>query len=103
MEKYAFTPNFKFMDKTRESDLTFRFDLNIRSNISVARNIIEDTNQPTSGTNSYSLKFKVDYDLGPNLNCAFYFDRVVNKPVLSNAYPTANTSAGISLRFNLAQ
>ena len=94
---------FKFMGKTPESDLTFRFDLNIRSNISVARNIIEDTNQPTSGTNSYSLKFKVDYNLGPNLNCAFYFDRIVNTPVLSNAYPTANTSAGISLRFNLAQ
>lgn len=94
---------FKFMGKTPESDLNIRFDLNIRNNISVARNIIEDTNQPTAGTKTYSLKFRVDYDLGPNLNCAFYFDRVVNTPVLSNAYPTANTSCGISLRFNLAQ
>jgi cell surface protein SprA len=94
---------FKFMGKTPESDLNIRFDLNIRNNISVARNIIEDTNQPTAGTMTYSLKFRVDYDLGANLNCAFYFDRVVNTPVLSNAYPTANTSAGISLRFNLAQ
>jgi len=94
---------FKFMGKTPESDLNIRFDLNIRNNISVARNIIEDTNQPTSGQRMYSLKFKVDYDLGPNLNLAFYFDRLVNTPVLSNAYPTANTACGISLRFNLAQ
>jgi cell surface protein SprA len=94
---------FQFMGKTPESDLNIRFDLNIRQNISIARNIIEDTNQPTSGQRMYSVKFKVDYDLGPNLNCAFYFDRIVNKPVLSNAYPTANTSCGISLRFNLAQ
>ena len=94
---------FKFMGKTPESDLNIRFDLNIRNNISVARNIIEDMNQPTSGQRMYSLKFKVDYDLGANLNCAFYFDRTVNNPVLSNAYPTANTACGISLRFNLAQ
>lgn len=94
---------FKFMGKTPESDLNIRFDLNIRNNISVARNIIEDTNQPTAGTKTYSLKFMVDYNLGANLNVAAYFDRVVNTPVLSNAYPTANTSAGIRLRFNLAQ
>lgn len=94
---------FKFMGKTPESDLNIRFDLNIRNNVSVARNIIEDTNQPTAGTLTYSLKFRADYDLGANLNVALYFDRVVNKPVLSNAYPTANTSAGIALRFNLAQ
>ena len=93
----------KFMGKTPESDLNIRFDLNIRNNLSIARNVLEDTNQPTAGTKTYSLKFRVDYNLGPNLNAAIYFDRVVNMPVLSNAYPTANTSAGLSLRFNLAQ
>ncbi|MBK7130198.1 MAG: cell surface protein SprA [Crocinitomicaceae bacterium] len=103
---YAFSDvklPIKFMGKTPESDLTLRFDLNIRNNISVARNIIEDTNQPSAGTRTWSLRFRADYNMGPNLNVALYFDRVVNKPVLSNAYPTANTSAGLSLRFNLAQ
>ncbi|UKN00888.1 cell surface protein SprA [Paracrocinitomix mangrovi] len=94
---------FKFMGETVESDLNLRFDLSIRNNITVSRNIIEDTNQPTSGQRMYSVKFRVDYNIGPNLNVAYYFDRVVNTPVLSNAYPTANTSTGISLRFNLAQ
>lgn len=94
---------WKIMGETVESDLNLRFDLSIRNNISVSRNIIEDTNQPTSGQNTYSIKSRIDYNIGPNLNVAAYFDRIVNKPVLSNAYPTANTSAGISLRFNLAQ
>ncbi|MBD3636163.1 MAG: cell surface protein SprA [Crocinitomicaceae bacterium] len=94
---------FKFMGKTPESDLNLRFDLSIRNNITVSRNIIEETNQATSGQNMYSVKFRVDYNIGPNLNVAYYFDRVVNTPVLSNAYPTANTATGISLRFNLAQ
>jgi cell surface protein SprA len=94
---------FQFMGERPESDLNMRFDLSIRNNISVSRNIIENTNQATSGQNMYSVKFRVDYNIGPNLNIAYYFDRVVNTPVLSNAYPTANTSTGISLRFNLAQ
>lgn len=94
---------FNFMGERPESDLNLRFDLSIRNNITVSRNIIEDTNQPTSGQSMYSVKFRADYNIGPNLNVAYYFDRVVNTPVLSNAYPTANTATGISLRFNLAQ
>jgi cell surface protein SprA len=94
---------FKVLGKTPESDLNLRFDLSIRNNESVSRNIIENNQQTTSGQNMYSIKSRVDYNIGPNLNIAFYFDRVVNKPKLSTAYNTANTSAGISLRFNLAQ
>ncbi|MCB9224655.1 MAG: cell surface protein SprA [Crocinitomicaceae bacterium] len=103
---YAFSKvklPFEFMGSKPESDLRIRLDLSIRNNITVSRNIIEDTNQPTSGQKMYSVRFKVDYDIGPNLNVAYYFDRVVNTPVLSNAYPTANTATGITLRFNLAQ
>lgn len=94
---------FKFMNESVESDLNMRFDLSIRNNRTISRNIIEGIYQNTSGQSMYSVKFRVDYNLGPNLNVAYYFDRVVNTPVLSNAYPTANTATGISLRFNLAQ
>jgi cell surface protein SprA len=93
---------FKFMGKTPKSDLNIRFDLSIRNNITVSRNIIENTAQSTSGQNMYSIKSSVDYNLGPNLNVSLYFDRTVNNPVISTAYKTANTRAGIALRFNLA-
>ena len=94
---------FKIMGKTPESDLTLRFDLSIRNNITINRNIIENSQQITSGQDMYSIKSRVDYNIGPNLNVALYFDRIVNKPQLSTAFDTANTSAGVSLRFNLAQ
>jgi len=94
---------FKILGKTVESDLNMQFDLSIRSNVALARNIIENTTQPSSGQRMYSLKIRIDYDVSQNLNIALYFDRTVNKPELSNAYPTANTAAGVSLRFNLAQ
>lgn len=94
---------FKVMGNNPVSDLNIRFDLSIRSNIALNRNIIEDNQQVTSGQDMYSIKSRVDYNIGENLNIALYFDRVVNKPKLSTAFNTANTSAGIALRFNLAQ
>ena len=94
---------FEIFGKRPESDLNLRFDLSIRNNIALNRNIIENNQQVTSGQNMYSIKSRVDYNVGANLNVAIYFDRVVNKPQLSTAFNTANTSAGIALRFNLAQ
>jgi len=94
---------FQVLGKNPVSDLNIRFDLSIRNNIALNRNIIENSQQITSGQNSYSIKSKIDYNIGPNLNMGFYFDRVVNTPQLSTAFKTANTSSGISLRFNLAQ
>ena len=94
---------FKFMGKNLKSDLNFRFDLSIRNSVSISRNIIENTSQATSGQSMYSIKSSIDYDFGKNLNVRVYYDRVVNTPILSTSYPTANTRAGIALRFNLAQ
>jgi len=94
---------FKFMGKSLKSDLNFRFDLSIRKSVSISRNIIENASQATSGQNMYSIKSSIDYDFGKNLNVSVYYDRVVNTPILSTSFPTANTRAGLKLRFNLAQ
>ena len=32
-----------------------------------------------------------------------FYERVVNTPVISTSFPSANTNMGISLRFTLAQ
>ncbi|MFK8036739.1 MAG: cell surface protein SprA [Crocinitomicaceae bacterium] len=94
---------FEFMGKKPKSDLNIRFDLSIRSTLSINRNINENTQIPTAGQDSYSIRSSVDYNLGANLNVRAYFDRTVNKPTLSTAFNSANTRAGIALRFNLAQ
>ena len=84
-------------------NLNIRFDLSIRNNLTVSRNINENTVQTTSGQKMYSIRSSADYNLGKNLNIRAYFDRTVNTPALSSAFKTANTRAGIALRFNLAQ
>ena len=94
---------FDFMGSKPKSDLNIRFDLSFRDNLTLNRNINENTVQTTSGQKMYSLRSSADYNLGKNLNVRAYFDRTVNTPALSSAFKTANTRAGIALRFNLAQ
>ena len=94
---------FDFMGKKPKSDLNIRFDLSIRNTLSISRNINENTQTATAGQESYSIRSSADYNLGKNLNVRAYFDRTVNKPTLSTAFNSANTRAGIALRFNLAQ
>jgi cell surface protein SprA len=48
-----------------------------------------------------SIKFNGQYNLSKSLMIRAYYDRVVNKPVISTSFPTANTKAGFALRFML--
>jgi cell surface protein SprA len=86
-----------------QSDLDVRTDFSIRDNLTVIRLISDGSNQVTSGQNIWSLKITADYRISRSLNVQAYFDRVFTKPKTSASYPTGNTNAGISLRFNLAQ
>ena len=57
----------------------------------------------TAGQNVISIKTSADYVLNQRLNVRAFYERVINTPVISTSFPSANTSLGISLRFTLAQ
>ena len=88
---------------TPKSDLNLRVDISYRDNATVIRKMEERQNQVTAGQNILSLKTSADYVLNQRLNIRGFYERVVNKPVISTSFPSANTNAGISLRFTLAQ
>lgn len=91
----------KFGQRTLESNLKLRVDVSIRSNKTITRKLVENQNQVTAGQNMVSIKTSADYNLNQNLSIRFYFDRVVTRPFISTTFPTANTNAGIALRFTL--
>ena len=91
----------KVKGKPVKSDLNFKVDLSIRRNITIQRRVIDGINIPSQGQNVITLKTSVDYVISNNINVRFFFDRIMNKPVVSTSFPTANTNTGISLRFNL--
>lgn len=85
-----------------QSDLDLRFDLSIRDNIMIMRKLEEEVNKPTSGQTVITAKFTVKYRLSSKFELTFYYDQVVNKPIVTTSYPTSNTKIGFDLRFTLS-
>ena len=88
--------------KPIKSDLNLKVDLSFRKNETVIRRIVEEVSQSTAGTNIISIKVSADYVISEKINIRLFYDRIMNRPVLSNSFPTANTNAGVSLRLTLA-
>ncbi len=88
--------------KPIKSDLNIKVDLSFRKNETVMRRIVEQVSQSTGGTNIISIKVSADYVINERINIKLFYDRIINKPVISNSFPTTNTNAGISLRLTLS-
>jgi cell surface protein SprA len=84
-----------------KSDLNFKLDLSYRRNMTVIRRITEEISTPTGGQNIITLKTALDYQLTQAINLRIFYDWIKTTPQTSNSFPTANTNAGFSLRFNL--
>ncbi|MDE6832333.1 MAG: cell surface protein SprA, partial [Muribaculaceae bacterium] len=90
--------------KSVSNDLTLNLDLNFNSTQALIRRIETAYTQPTSGTETFGINFSAKYILSRRLTLAAYFDHQVNTPlVTTSAYPTTNTSYGLSLNLNLAR
>ena len=99
-------PNFRFplSNKKKEGKrLTTRLDVSSRNNVTIIRKIVEEINQAAGGQRIWSVKFTADYQVSNKLNVRAFYDRIVTTPFISNAFPTANTNAGVAIRFSLTQ
>ncbi len=85
------------------SDLNLKLDFGIRDNKTTLRRIDEDNNQVSAGSMQYTLNFAADYMLSQSLQLRAYYNWTSNNPYISAQFPNATTSAGFTLRFNLAQ
>lgn len=92
----------KIKGKPLKSDLNLKVDLSFRKNQTVTRRIVEQVSQSTGGTNVTSIKVSADYVINERISIKGFYDRIINKPVISSSFPTTNTNAGISLRLTLS-
>jgi cell surface protein SprA len=84
-----------------KSDLNLRADVSFRNNQTVIRKSVEEINVLTAGQNILSIKTSADYQMTDKLIIRFFCDRVMTNPLVSSSFKTANTNAGLSLRFLL--
>ena len=97
----------KIRGKPLKSDLLSTVTLSFRESQSVLRRVVTDSqnpngyqsNQVSSGQNIITLKVSLTYSLTQNINLRIYYDRTINKPVISTSFPTQTTNAGVSIRF----
>ena len=86
------------------NDLNLRFDITFRDQSAVNRDILSLLSQATSGNRAVQVSFTADYALSRLLTLSAYYDRQMNKPLLtSSSYPTTTQDFGISLKFSLTR
>lgn len=94
---------FQIGSQKPKSDLNLRVDLSWRQNNTVIRQVEQRQNTVTAGQDILSIKTSADYVINQRLNVRAFYERVINKPVISTTFPSANTNLGVSLRFTLTQ
>jgi cell surface protein SprA len=104
---YKFT-DVQFSIKSGNTQKAFKSDLNLRADVSIRDNKtiirpLDATPQPSQGQKIVTIKVSADYKLSDKFNIRMFYDRIVNTPLVSLSYPTANTNIGISLQFSLTQ
>lgn len=92
----------KNSQKAYSNDLNLRADLSFRKTNTILRKIVEGDDQMTVGQNSITLKTTADYMLSDRFQMRFYFDKIINNPLIGS-FKTSNTNLGVSFRFTLAQ
>ena len=86
------------------NDLTLNADFSYQQSQALIRNIENNYTQATSGTRTISINFTANYVMSKRLTLGAYIDHQINTPLVSStAYPTTNSSYGISLNLSLAR
>jgi len=88
--------------KDLKSDLNIKADFSIRGNTTIIRKLVEETNTPLKGQRITSINFTADYAINTRFNIQAFYKRTGNKPFVSNLFNTSSSSAGITIRFQLA-
>ena len=84
------------------SDMNLRLDLTWRNQTALNRDISTLLSQATSGNKAVNVSFSADYALSRYLTLTAYYDRQLNRPLLtSSSYPVTTQDFGVSLRFTL--
>ena len=88
--------------KELKSDLNVKADFSIRSNTTIVRKLVEETNTPLKGQRILSINVTADYAINRRFNIQAFYKRTGTKPFVSNLFNTSQSSAGITIRFQLA-
>jgi len=85
-----------------DNDIEFRLNFTIRNTKTVQRKIDEES-VITNGNYNFQLRPNINYSINDRMNLIIYYDRIINRPTVSNSFPRYSTSFGARLRLSLNQ
>ncbi len=94
---------FRIGGKDIKSNLNLRFDFGLRDNSTIIRKIDTEIEQVTAGQRAINIKAFAEYQVNSSIMVRLFVDQIINNPFVANQFPTANTNAGLSIRFTLSQ
>ena len=85
-----------------DNEIEFRLNFIIRNTSTVQRKMDEE-NIITNGNYNFQLRPNINYTVNNRVNLIIYYDRIINKPIVSNSFPRYSTTFGARLRLSLNQ
>lgn len=86
------------------NDLTLQADFSLQENQALIRRIESAYTQATSGTRTLGINFSANYVMSRRVSIAAFFDHQVNTPLISSsAFPTTNSSYGLTFNLSLTR
>jgi cell surface protein SprA len=85
------------------NDLVLKLDLGFRTDVTTLRRLDENNSQISAGQYKTNLYLTADYMISNRFNVQAFFKRDMSDPFVSSQFRNANTFAGVTMRFNLAQ
>ena len=84
--------------------LNLRFDLSIRNQAAIRRDIQTGQSEATSGNKAVKTAFQLDYAMSKYVTMTMFYDRQSTSPLLSSSsYPTVTQDFGFTMKFNLTR
>ena len=93
--------SYMFIDESDDDKLS-NYTGRVKGTKTIQRKI-DDESVITNGNYNFQLRPNINYTVNDRMNLVIYYDRVVNKPTVSNSFPRYSTSFGARLRLSLNQ
>ena len=90
-------------EKNVTHDLNMKLDITYKNQLALLRKIEDMYSEATNGNTAVNINFSADYQFSKMLNFKFYWQKQINKPLISTSYPTVDTNFGMALSLSLTR
>ena len=90
-------------EKNVSHDLNMKLDITYKNQLALLRKIEDQYSEATNGNSAVNINFSTDYQFSKSLNFKFYWQKQINKPLVSTSYPTVDTNFGMTLSLSLTR